>query len=223
MTGKLACLAAVLAALVLVGTAAATQSGSGYRWPRRTLAEPATAVVHPDTNLSAAWRGFVQGAVDAWNAGQSNLHVVMGAPAACWDALRNAPTSNDICVREVTRGDVWWWGWTTVGGYRYGDTTMLALASVQLNDAKVNPANPAHAWRARYITCHELGEAIGLHDHSDSDDTATSYDPTCLTNDSSKVQDSPSSEDFAALQEAYSTVFPPPPPPKPCKKGKKRC
>ena len=85
----------------------------------------------------------------------------------------------------------------------------------------MNPADPAQARSARYITCHELGEAIGLHDHSETNDPPTSYDPTCLTNDGSKAIDHPSQEDYARLQAIYSTVFPPASPPPPCKK--KRC
>jgi hypothetical protein len=197
--------------------AGATQTANGYRWTRHSVDQPAAAVVHPDAKLSAAWLSYVKGAIAAWNAGQTNLRVTLGTSAACSPSY----AGGGICVWEVNRPDVWWWGLWFGGGYIYGGTTMLTTAYIQLNNARVNPADPAQAWSARYITCHELGEAIGLHDHSETNDPPTSYDPTCLTNDGSKAIDHPSQEDYATLQAIYSTVFPPASPPPPCKR--KRC
>jgi hypothetical protein len=199
-------LGTIVAALVVVGVAGATQTGNGYRWPRASLDQPATAVIHPDATLSAAWLGFVKQAADTWNAGQTNLRVTVGSPATCSATY----SGGGICVWAVNRPDVGWWGTWFGGGYVYNGITMLTTAYVELNDAKVNPADPAQAWNARYITCHELGEAIGLHDHSDTNDPLTSYDSTCLTNVRSKALDHPSQEDYTTLQAIYSTVFPPP-------------
>jgi hypothetical protein len=214
---KRTALAVGLAATIAgtTGTAGATQISSGMRWPRATLTAPATVTIHPDVHLSAAWLSFVKGAAAAWNAGQTNLVISVGSTATCSDAYPGP----GICAWEVYRPDVWWWGWAAQGGYSYGGVTEIVLATLKLNDAYVNPSDPAQAPNARYITCHELGEDIGLHDHSDTSDPASSYDPTCLTNDPSRVADHPSAEDYAVLQQLYSTVFPiPAPAPKPCRK-----
>jgi hypothetical protein len=197
-------LVAIAVALVGAGVAGATQTGNGYRWPRASLDQPATVAIHPDTRLSAAWLGYVKQAADAWNAGQTNLRITIGSSATCSASYGGG----GICVWEVNQPSSWWWGTWFGGGYTYGGIVMLTTAYVELNDARVNPADPAQAFRARYITCHELGEAIGLHDHSDTNDPPSSYAPTCLTNDASKAQDHPSQEDYDTLQAIYSTVFP---------------
>lgn len=203
----------VLAGLALLCVPAAGASDSlVYHWPRYTTG-PAQITVVPSTDpghaLDPGYFADLKLAVDNWNF-SGKVHLTLAPPALCYWQVK------DICVLQDYEVPVFRGGYAGVYVKTY---PLIQSAQVHVNAASIPPSSPADPpsfWESM-ILCHELGEALGLPDPSDSPVTGT-VAATCLTRDYSLLASIPSAWNYLQLDTLYANVDLPP---ASCKRGKK--
>lgn len=194
-----------VAALLTIAGAAASQTGNGYRWPRFSLTSPVTVKYVTDSHFDQGMLPFVQEAFNTWTSTGDLRFVYAGGVSDCYGTY----TAGGICFTTVNNPTVWWWGFNELVTSRTltaPDAKILDYAVIRFNAWYVSPMSPPGM---QFITCHEQGEAVGLHDHLDTNDDPSTYAPTCL---SGSGYPTASSEDLTTLHAIYQHVDSTPPP-----------
>ena len=192
----LALVAATSVAVVLVGTALATNSWNGYHWARTS--NPFT--LKTGDNVSATWDAYLDEAISDWSA-SSVLDLTKVAGQAKGKNCR--PTSGRIEACSGRYGNTGWLGiaqiWVTGG-------THITQASTRVNDTYFDtPTYNTPPWR-RLVMCQEIAHDFGL-DHQDEDFSNPNLG-SCMdyTNDPDgpPSNEHPSTHDFDMLEEIYA-------------------
>jgi hypothetical protein len=202
------CLALLLLVVFVPQRLEADHAWGKYHWDADAL--PVDLDV--GDNLSAAWAGHLNTAVDDWNtptgtAIQSlNLQIVPGSsdPATC------DPTLGRIEVCNDAYGDTGWLGIAQIWAQRRGH---IVQATTLVNDTYYSlPFYDTYEWR-QMVMCQEIAHDFGL-DHQDEDfyntnlGTCMDYtaDPTAVSPFNGQDNTAPNQHDYDEIQSVYAHI-----------------
>lgn len=187
-----------LAALVAAATAssaAASNSWSGYHWPRS--ANPFTIAL--GDNLTAVWKSYYSTTAADWSQSTGGNPLRVATVAGATTGRKCRPTAGRVEVCDAAYGKNGWLGLAQVwasGGH-------ITQATAKMNDTYIAPGTKYDSpyWRGS-VMCQEVGHAWGL----DHQDTSGADLHTCMDYASAPAADNtkPNAHDYDQQAIDYS-------------------